>query len=99
MSEARAAREAFEVVRARLEAARADWLVLARSHAERLGRGGRVVTVNDVREAVPLPEGIDPRVFGVVFKPKEWECLGYHPSTRKACHGRPIGHFRLKHSR
>lgn len=80
-----------------LEAARAEWIAAARAWLRQYARDGRVVTVNDLIAYGPsLPEGIDPRVRGVVFAEKGvWENLGYTRSARKLSHGRPVAKFRL----
>lgn len=78
------------------ELSREDWLAQARDVARQLGRGGKPVTVDDVREKCPPPKGIDGRVMGAVFTRKEWTCVSYRRSERKECHSRPVGVFKLK---
>ncbi|MBP0492200.1 hypothetical protein [Roseomonas indoligenes] len=78
------------------EAHRAEWLAQARAHARLLGLGGRTVTINDVRAKCPPPEDVDPRVMGAVFQAKDWELLRHERSSRKTCHSRPVGVFRLR---
>jgi hypothetical protein len=75
-----------------LEEAREDWLLAARSFLGSHPVGTRL-TVNEVRDAVPLPDGIDGRVMGVVFKGQPWEMVGYKKSHRATCHKRPISVF------
>jgi hypothetical protein len=77
---------------AALEAAREDWLLDARRFLD-LHPVGTKMTVDDVREAVPLPDGIDGRVMGVVFKGQPWRMVGYRSSHRATCHKRPISVF------
>lgn len=73
------------------------WIDRARETALRLVRKYGVVTIDDVRDHCPPPEGIDPRVMGAVFKPKRmWECVDYRKSWRRENHSRPIGIWKLK---
>lgn len=60
---------------------------IAREIAVRTG----IVTIDDVREALslrdlPMPKdvGIDTRVFGTVFRSKEFEAVGERTTTRAA---------------
>jgi hypothetical protein len=62
-------------------------------------REDRQVTIDDIRERVRLPDGMDGRVFGAVFSKDEWEAVGFRKSRQKINHGRPITVFKLKCSR
>lgn len=86
--------KAFEL----FEITRADLLKRAREIAYYIakGRANKCATIDDVRENIKLPPGMDGRVMGTVFKTGEWECIGYRKSTQDNNHGRPIGIFRLK---
>jgi hypothetical protein len=84
------------VVRPKFEEHRGDWLELARAEAWRLGDKGQVITIDDVRDACPPPDDVDPRVMGAVFTKRHWECVGYQRSRRAVCHSRPVGQFRRK---
>lgn len=77
-----------------LEERRADWLARARRVALELAKDGRLITVDDVRQVCPPPPDADPRVMGAIFAGKDWECVDYFRSGRRACHNRPIGLFR-----
>lgn len=81
-------------IQPKLEQARVEFIRQARELATELGRDGRVLTVNDLRERLEIPAGVDPRVMGVVFKTAEWRALGYGPSDRRISHGRPVMLFR-----
>lgn len=48
---------------------------------------GTEITVDDVRPHVPLPEGVDGRVMGSIFKKVPgWVRVGRKLSDREACH-------------
>lgn len=85
--------EAFEA----FEATRTQWLAAARAWARQYARGRDSITINDVRRYGPaIPEGVDPRVAGAVFRDTDqWERLGYTNSKRRTSHGRPVMAFRL----
>lgn len=80
-----------------MEETRAEWIAAARAWIKQYARDGRIVNVNDLIAYGPkVPEGVDPRVRGVVFAEKGvWEYLGYTKSARKISHGRPVAMFRL----
>lgn len=78
-----------------LEAARPAWVDVARQVAIRIAEARGQVTIDDVREVCPPPEGTDPRVMGAVLRKPLFEAIGFVQSTRLACHGRPIRVFRL----
>ena len=89
-----AAKKERDVVMVKFEESRKPWLVRAREVAEELwARSHEPVTVNDIREVLPPPEGVDPRVFGAVLNRKRWRCIGYTQSDRKVSHARPIAKF------
>lgn len=96
MSEAKQLSIFDAVVAPMFEESRKDWLESARTAAFSLGAGGRVITIDDVREVCPPPDDVDPRVMGAVFTRSDWECVGYQRSRRSACHSRPVGQFRRK---
>lgn len=83
--------QAFEL----LEATRAKLIAQARRVARELGSKQTYVTIDDVRDYVELPEGVNGVVFGVIFKDKsEWEYTKDIPSRRKTSHGRKIQVYR-----
>ena len=73
-----------------------NWLEQARAHARRIAREQGEVTIDDVRDLCPPPEDCDPRIMGSVFLARDFERFDFRASARKACHGRPIGVFRLR---
>jgi len=78
------------------EATRAEWLAEARAVARKLGRGGTLITIDDVRRVCPPPPEVDPRVCGAVFVRSEWQRLGYIAGSRAQSHCRPVALFRLR---
>jgi hypothetical protein len=78
---------------ARLEKARADYLVDARRHAELLWKKlRRPISVDDVRAVCPPPAGIDPRVMGAIFHRNAWTPIGL-AVVGKHAHARHIRTF------
>jgi hypothetical protein len=81
---------------ARLRELRAEYLAEARKVARKLGTNGKYITVDDVREACPVPEGVNPTCLGALFSlDGEWMHTGYAVSERKEAHGRRIGLYML----
>jgi len=80
---------------------RSEWLSEARKAAYLLAitRGWKgsppELTTDDIHKHCPLPDGIDPRVMGAVFRTNQWRKVGYINSTRATCHNRPIAIFQL----
>ena len=72
-----------------------EFLSEARSIARLLALKNGSVTVDDVRNICPPPNGVDPRVMGAVLKSKDFICVGHRKSGRGECHHRPIGVFKL----
>jgi hypothetical protein len=60
---------------------------------------GGEVCADDIREDVPLPDGISPRCVGVVFRDLSdagiLRRLTYRPSTRPIAHARPLSVWTL----
>jgi hypothetical protein len=78
------------------EEARAGWIGRARAAARRIAAEKGQVTINDVRDVCPPPEGADPRIMGAVLHKGEFTRVDFMVSERRRCHGRTIGVFRLK---
>ena len=74
------------------EETRWEWLCAARNFISKHKEGTRL-TVDDVRDACPPPEGVDGRVMGVVFKGLPWRVVEYRASHRTTCHKRPVAVF------
>jgi hypothetical protein len=81
------------------EATRAEWLATAREAAHRLASERGCITIDDVREACPPPEDVDPRVMGAVFRRSEFQRVAYRQSRRARCHFRPVAVFQLRVNR
>ena len=75
------------------EAKRKEFLELCRWIAVKICKKNGRVTIDDVRNEVKLPLGIDGRVFGAVFSGKEWVKTGYTQTKIKSSHNRPISIF------
>lgn len=77
-----------------LEKVRREYISNARYAAQKLYITTRKpVTVDDVREVCPPPEGVDGRVMGAILREPEWIKSGYVNSSRKISHRRPISQF------
>jgi len=81
--------EAFDL----FEDTRGEFLAHCRWVAERIFKEKGHVTIDDVRQQVITPKGVDPRVYGAVFREKEWQKVGHTQTKRKTSHGRPISIF------
>lgn len=79
-----------------LETTRANWLAEARGWALRVAEIDGCVTADDIHYVCPIPEGVDPRVMGAVFRIKELVADGYVPTGRPEAHARPIQRFVLR---
>lgn len=65
--------------------------------ALQLGREKGEITADDVHEAHPIPDGIEPRVMGTAFPKEHWVNTGrYVKSRRKVNHGRRIPVWQLR---
>ena len=73
-----------------------NWIERARDAARNLAAENGEVTINDVRDLCPPPEGADPRIMGSVFLSRDFVRVDFRKSGRAACHGRMIGVFRLR---
>jgi hypothetical protein len=80
----------------RFDTGKMEWLATARDAARRIARENGTVTIDEVREFCPPPDGVDPRVMGAVMQPREFQLIKFVESRRKACHGRHIGLFKLR---
>lgn len=78
------------------EVAQPDYLTRARTLATQLCLRNGSCTIDDVRERLPPPPNVDPRVMGAVFTSKLFVKLGYVNSGRRECHARPIAKFGLR---
>lgn len=77
------------------EMTKPEYLAKARAAALKLLETQETITVNDVREVCPLPDGMEGRVMGALFRTKEFEATGeIVRSNRSTCNHRPIQKFR-----
>ncbi len=77
-----------------LEKARAEYIEQARTAARQICSVGEEITIDDVREVAPPPEGVDPRIMGAILRAPDWRPVGYRASKRKTCHKRPVSVFK-----
>lgn len=75
---------------------RARWLSMARDVAVLIAKKNGRVTSDDVRKALPVPEGVDPRILGAVFRFGKWEKIGYTATSMRQAHARPISVWKLR---
>ena len=71
------------------------WVAKARSTAKALAAWRGSVSIDDVLEACPRPESVNPNATGAVFREKCWKRIGYTPSKAPAAHARVIGVYEL----
>ena len=78
------------------ELSKPEYLARARAAARELLATRESITVNDVRAVCPVPNGMEPRVMGAIFRTADFEATGeFVQSGRKTCHNRSIRRFRL----
>ena len=77
------------------EESKSAFLAEARTLARELLQTRDTITVDDIRERLEIPEGMDKRVMGAVFNHKHFEGTGDYVKSRRAdCHHRPVQKFR-----
>ncbi len=77
--------------------AREEWLTAARQVAEEIAQRSGTVTSDEVRLALPVPDGWDPRILGAVFRHgTKWKRAGIARTTQSQAHARPITVWALK---
>ena len=73
------------------ERTRSEFLTSCRWIAKRIAQEHNgYVNIDQVREQVTTPQGVNPKVYGAVFSGGEFERVGFKITTRKTSHGRPI---------
>lgn len=81
-----------------LEARRASWIKWARYTAARIIQEKGWVTSDDVWKVCPVPDGINHKVMGAVFRPP-FRKLGEPVQTeRRVAHARPIQRWTLSYA-
>lgn len=93
LAEGRALRDGALAI---IEVTRKAWLTEARAEAVRIARIKGCVTINDVRETVALPDGINPNAWGAVLKCRELTAVGYDQAHHPAAHARVVRVYKLK---
>ena len=74
---------------------RQDYVVKARRIARLHALTHGTVTSEDVRKKAPVPDGMDPRILGAVFRTSEWKRVGFRQTPRASAHCRPISVWKL----
>jgi hypothetical protein len=72
-----------------------DYLAKAADLARQLGAGGNPVTIDDIHNLLPPPDGVKSQALGQIFNKREWGTVGYVNSGRRESHGRRIQQWRL----
>lgn len=75
-----------------------DFLEHCRQHAVAIAQREGRVSINEVRLAVTLPNGVHPSVFGAVFKSKQFKPVDYTEATHAAAHARVVRVYKLANS-
>lgn len=76
------------------EQTRNEFLTNCRWIAKRIAKENNgYVNIDQVREQVTTPQGVNPKVYGAVFANGEFERVGFVVTTRKTSHGRPISNW------
>ena len=57
------------------------------------------VSIEDVRPLLTIPDHIDKRVLGSVFRGPDWEFVRYQTGTRASCHNRAVAVFQFVENR
>lgn len=73
----------------------ADFLEHCRTIAVDIARQHGQVSINEVRRAINLPDGVHPSVLGAVFKSKKFTAIGYTEAIHKAAHARVVRVYKL----
>ena len=89
-------RELRDKALAFLEQKRGEWISKARLEAIFIARHKGTVTINDVRDAINLPEDFHPNTWGAVLKSKDFEAVGFVQASHPSAHARVIRVYKLK---
>lgn len=72
------------------------WLEQARHLAVQIAKRKGFVSSDDIHKVCPLPDTAHHNLMGAVFKDKQFDPVGYCPSTRPSAHGRIIRIYCIK---
>lgn len=78
------------------EATKAEYLAAARSFAIVYSLKHGSVSINEVREAVPVPDDVHPSVLGAVFRGHQWLPDGYTVAKHSSAHARTIRTYKYR---
>ena len=79
-----------------LEETRKDFIEKCREVGRVIALEKGSVNIDDIREKIKLPEGMNGNVFGAVFRGSEWQHSGFMKSKIKTNHERIIGIYTWK---
>jgi hypothetical protein len=54
------------------------------------------VSINEIREQMPLPPGVHPSVYGAVLRGKQFRAIGYTEALHPAAHARAVRVYTLR---
>ncbi len=72
-----------------------DFLSQCRAEAERIAKENGQVSINDIRQAIPLPAHLHPSVLGAVFRSKKFRPVGFTEASHAAAHARVVRVYSL----
>ena len=78
------------------EETKAKYLEKARSFAKVYSKVSGSVSINEVREAVPVPDDVHPTVLGAVFRGHQWLPDGYTVAKHPSAHARTIRTYKYR---
>lgn len=78
-----------------LERRNREWLAKARMFAADRAMMRGEVSINDVRENVPVPPDIHPNVLGAVFRTGDFKQIGWTTAAHPSAHARAIRVYTL----
>lgn len=78
------------------EETKANYLAAARDFAKKYSAIHGAVSVNEIREALPVPDDVHPSVLGAVFRGYAWQQEGYTVAKHAGAHARTIRTYKWK---
>ena len=72
-----------------------DFLEHCRSLAMQIAKRNGEVSINDVRQHLQVPVGVNPSVLGAVFRTKQFRKIGHCEASHKEAHARIVRVYAL----